>query len=543
MSSEQTDALRPSSPDQTAAPEQGALVEAIAPVYRTYRRRYIGLIAIILLNLATGFVWLTFTAVASVSEEYLHSSKIVVTMTSIVYFVAYIIMAPVSGWMFETKGIQPSLSLGGILQTLGCLLRLFAFYIPSTPSHPIGRIILTLVGQAIAAAAQPFFLNVAPKYAAVWFSENERTTATMLGTIPNPLAAALAQLIIPHITPEPDSMALTLSVSLALSILAQCSVAWMSEAPPLPPSPSAAEFARRATPEPFWLSLKKVILNGQFRLLLLAFATFVGCFNTLATLMVEISSPYEYTAKEAGYFGAAIILAGLVGAVISGPVTDRFRCYKLLCKTLVPFSATMYLCLVFVIRRDALYKIVGVCILLGFASFAALPAALELAVEITYPVTPASSTSIMWAAGQVLAIVFLTIAKTLQDLSASGNKDLNPSLIFLTGCCFVLGVVPVLLIRSPYLRMKAENEARWGQDPKKQQQEEPAANEEGQVQEEQGQEQEQEQREGQEQEQEDGEELQTRVPMLQLHEPSAPASVAGVHEYDHGGKEVSKRPY
>ncbi|KAG9320265.1 hypothetical protein KVV02_001184, partial [Mortierella alpina] len=334
------------------------------------------------------------------SKNYLHSSTCVATMTSIIYFIAYILIAPLSGWMFETKGIQPSLTLGGILQTLGCLLRLFAFYIPSTPHNPTGRIFLTLFGQAIAAEAQPFFLNVAPKYAAVWFAENERTTATMLGTIPNPLAAALAQLTISHITPEPDSMAFTLSISQDLSILAQCPVAWKSETPPLPPSPSAAEFALQATPEPFWLSLKK---------------------------------PYDYTTTEAGYFGAVIILAGLVGAMISAPVADRFKIYKLLCMTLVPMAAIMHLCLVFVIRRDALYKIVGVCILLGFASFAALPAALELAVEITYPVTPASSASILWAAGQALAIIFLTVAQTLHDLGPSRSRDLNPSLIFLAG--------------------------------------------------------------------------------------------------------------
>ncbi|KAF9946325.1 hypothetical protein BGZ72_000424 [Mortierella alpina] len=521
MSAEQANTPRPSSPDQRIAPDQAAIIDPIAPVYRTYRRRYIGLIAIVLLNLATGFVWLTFTSVATVSEDYLHSSSFMVTMTSIVYFIAYIIMAPVSGWMFETKGIQPSLSLGGILQTIGCLLRLFAFYIPSTPRNPIGRIVLTLFGQAIAAAAQPFFLNVAPKYAAVWFTENERTTATMIGTIPNPLAAALAQLIVPRITPNVDHMAFTLSISLALSILAQCPVAWMSERPPLPPSPSAAESALQATPEPFWLSLKKVLLNGQFRLLLLIFATFVGCFNTLATLIVDFSTPYGYTATEAGYFGAAIILAGLVGAVISGPVTDRFKIYKLLCKTLVPMATIMYLCLVFVIRRDALYKIVGVCILLGFASFAALPAALELAVEITYPVTPASSTSILWAAGQAMAIVFLVIAQRLHDLGYAKSKDLNPSLIFLTGCCFVFGVIPVLMIRSPYRRMEAEKEARWGHGrPKK---------EDGQVDEEAN---------------KDEVEQQVPVHVMRLHEPSAPASTTAVHEHERGGKEeVNKLLY
>jgi len=48
--------------------------------------------------------------------------------------------------------------------------------------------------------------------------------------------------------------------------------------------------------------------------------------------------------------------------------------------------------------------------------FAVLSAALELAVEITYPVTPASSASILWALSQLVGMmIFLLVLGSLQD--------------------------------------------------------------------------------------------------------------------------------
>ncbi|KAG0225773.1 hypothetical protein BGX31_007503 [Mortierella sp. GBA43] len=430
-----------------------AAPQAQPTVYRTYNARYLGLFSIFLLNVGTGFVWLTYAAVPTPSEEYLQCNNTVINLTSILYFIAYVIMAPVSGWMFEKYGIKRSLIFGGVIQIVGSWIRYFGHFIDS--SSP-GRLALTLVGQIIASGAQPFFLNVAPKFAAVWFSEDGRTTATMLGSISNALAAALAQIIIPVMTTDAASMSTTVLAVAIISTLAIIPVFLTAERPPTPPSPSAAEALLSTQQEPFSVSLKKVGTNRQFLLLLLVFGSFVACFNTFATLVSQITRPYGYSANEAGYCGAAMVLAGLVGAGISGPFTDKSKQYK----TLAPIATVLFVLFNFVIRPNDLIGMIIVSALLGFSAFAVMPAALELAVEITYPVTPASSTSILWAIGQLLSVIFIIVLGYLQNDQLSADKGISPPLLFLSAWCVVFGLIPAYLINAPYLRMEAEAAAR-----------------------------------------------------------------------------------
>ncbi|KAG0044325.1 hypothetical protein BGZ83_010436 [Gryganskiella cystojenkinii] len=424
-------------------------------VYKTYKKRYIGLFAVVLLNISTGFVWLTYSSVPDAAAAYLNSDKDTVNLTSILYFIAYLIMGPISGWMFERHGIKRSLLFGATIQVIGAFLRYFANFIESTPTNNGGRLALTLVGQIIAAAAQPFFLNVPPKFAAVWFSENGRTTATMIGSVANALAAALAQLIIPVITTDKDSMAASVLTCAILSVVAFIPVLLMDERPPTPPSPSAAEALLETSEEPFWTSLKKVGTNKQFLILMFMFGTFVGFFNAFSSLISQFTAPYGYSSNEGGYFGAAMIVAGLVGAGVSGPYIDKTKQYKSLCKVFVPIATAFYIVFVFVVRKDFFGGIIAVSALLGLFSFALLPVFLELGVECTYPVTPASSTSLLWGSGQFFAVIFLLILGKLQDDKLSASKGINPPLIFIAAWC-VLATIPIYWFKSPYLRMEAE---------------------------------------------------------------------------------------
>ncbi|KAI1314476.1 hypothetical protein EDD11_002139 [Mortierella claussenii] len=421
----------------------------------TYKARYVGLFAIVLLNISTGFVWLTYSSVQDAAQAYLNCSSTVVNVTSILYFIAYLIMSPVSGWMFEKKGIKKSLLFGATVQLVGALLRYLANFITSTPASPGGRLALTLIGQIVAASAQPFFLNVPPKYAAVWFSENGRTTATMIGSVANALAAALAQLIIPVITTDGASMSTSVLVCVILAVVAFIPVLLMKERPPTPPSPSAAEALLETSEEPFWVSLKKVGSNKQFLILMFLFGTFVGFFNAFSSLISEFTKPFGYKADEAGYFGAAMIVAGLVGAGIAGPVIDRNKQFKTLMKAMVPLATLFYIIFVFVVRRDFFIGIIVVSALLGLFSFALLPVVLELGVECTYPVTPASSTSLLWGSGQFFAVIFLLILGGLQDDKKAADTGINPPLIFIAVWC-LLATFPVYLYKAPYRRLEAE---------------------------------------------------------------------------------------
>lgn len=164
--------------------------------------------------------------------------------------------------------------------------------------------------------------------------------------------------------------------------------------------------------EPFHVSLKKVFINRQFLYLLAVSSSFVASFNAITSLISQFSSPYNYTAEQAGYIDAAMIVAGLVGA---WPAAGQIKKFKSLCKTLGPLGVALLIAYNFVLRKDMCISSMVVSALLGLCMFAVFSAALELAVEITYPVTPASSASIPWAFSQLVDMIFLLVLGSLQD--------------------------------------------------------------------------------------------------------------------------------
>ncbi|KAF9087668.1 hypothetical protein BGX23_007962 [Mortierella sp. AD031] len=442
-------------------------------VYRTYKTRYIGLFAIVLLNIATGFVWLTYSAVPDHASAYLNCSPAIINLTSILYFIAYVLMAPVSGWMCERHGIQRSLIFGAALQIVGSWLRYLGTLIKSTIDEPEGRLALTLVGQVIAAAAQPFFLNIPPKYAAVWFSEHGRATATMIGSVSNSFSAALAQLVIPAITTNTLAVKDTVLICAVLSAVALLPTLFIAERPPTPPSPSAAEALLSTKEEPFLISLKKALTNPQFLLMMLVFGTFTACFSSFTALIAQFTAPYGYSSSEAGYFGAAMIFSGLAGAAITAPLLDKFKHFNGFSKVMVVVSSAMFVALNFAIRRNAFGGIMAISVILGVSGFSVLPAGLEYGVEITYPVTPASSTSLLWGFGQLLTVIFLTVLGVLQNDELSVTKGIYPPLIFMAVWAIVFGVVPMFMIKTQYLRSEAEEAIRQREKSGQQQQQQP----------------------------------------------------------------------
>ena len=270
----------------------------------------------------------------------------------------------------------------------------------------------------------------------------------------------LAQLVIPAITTDAESVKRTVLICAIFSVIALFPTLLIAERPPTPPSPSAANALLKTKEEPFLISLKKALTNPQFLLMMLVFGTFTACFSSFAALIAQFTAPYSYTSSEAGYFGAAMIFSGLLRASISAPFLDKFKHFNGFSKIMVIISSAMFIALNFAIRRNFFGGLMAISVILGISGFSVLPAGLEYGVEITYPVTPASSTSLLWGFGQLLTAIFLTILGVLQNDELSATKEINPPMIFIAVWAIVFGVVPMFIIKTQYLRAEAEEAMR-----------------------------------------------------------------------------------
>nr|CAD7202596.1 unnamed protein product [Timema douglasi] len=95
------------------------------------------------------------------------------------------------------------------------------------------------------------------------------------------------------------------------------------ESPPLPPS-AAQAVQRAAETTSFVSSLRRLMGNPGYILLLVSYGINVGVFYAISTLLNQvILSHYENATSDAGRIGLTIVLAGMVGSAISGFVLDK----------------------------------------------------------------------------------------------------------------------------------------------------------------------------------------------------------------------------
>ncbi len=157
-------------------------------------------------------------------------------------------------------------------------------------------------------------------------------------------------------------------------------------APPTPPAPSC-ETPKTSLKQ----SLRILSSSVEFWLVMVPFAIYVGFFNSISSLLEQILVPYGYTDDEAGLAGAMLIVVGLVTSAITSPILDRTKALVLAVKVAVPIIALSYLAFVWMPATYATAGLAGPYVVLGIlgaASFALVPVAVEVLVELTHPISP-----------------------------------------------------------------------------------------------------------------------------------------------------------
>jgi MFS family permease len=301
---------------------------------------------------------------------------------------------------------------------------------------------VVVFGQIIIGFAQPFVLAAPTRYSDLWFSDRGRISATAVASLANPFGGALGQLIGPLWAENPSDVPnLVLYVSIISTIAALPSF-FIPSAPPTPPSASAAV----EKPHVFE-SLRALLRNRSFWIIFATFSTYVGAFNAISSLLNQIMGPYGSSEDEAGIGGAILIVVGLVAAAIASPIIDRTKKYLLMIKVCVPLIGLSYLVFYWAPQSLKLPFCYVFLAIMGASSFVLLPVTLEYLVEVTWPASPAVTSVIAWAGGQLVGGVTIVIMDALKDTDGSDGpkNNMNNALIFLAVAAMVAIVPPMLL--------------------------------------------------------------------------------------------------
>lgn len=353
--------------------------------------------------------WLTYSPVANTAATFFSTSSSTINWLSTAFLFAFVVASPATLYALRSGGPRLAFTTSSILMLVGTWFR-YAGTRCSPPSFP-----LVMTGQILIGLAQPFVLAAPTHYSNLWFSPRGRVSATAVASLANPFGGALGQLISPLLATSPSAIPkMTLYVAVITTVIAIPSF-FIPIRPPTPSSPASHQ-VRPSLRESMSLLLK----NTNFLLLMIPFTSYVALFNSATSILTQVLTPYGYSEEESGIAGALLIVVGLVAAAISSPLIDRTKAYLLCVRIFVPIIAICYLAFIWAPPTRALAAPYVILSILGAASFSLVPVALEMLVEVTFPVGPEVGSIIAWTAGQLFGGVFIVAS----DASQSGpNAD------------------------------------------------------------------------------------------------------------------------
>eukprot|EP00005_Dracoamoeba_jomungandri_P003517 CAMPEP_0174258512 /NCGR_PEP_ID=MMETSP0439-20130205/7488_1 /TAXON_ID=0 /ORGANISM="Stereomyxa ramosa, Strain Chinc5" /LENGTH=437 /DNA_ID=CAMNT_0015342045 /DNA_START=49 /DNA_END=1362 /DNA_ORIENTATION=- len=363
--------------------------------YKSYKIRWFHLLLFILLTVANAITWITFSPISDkVQDFYDLDSNIYVNLLSISFMIVYIPLTFPASWAIDQIGLRFGLLTGAFFTFIGAWVRVcgeWSFY-------PI------YVGQILAAIGQPFILNAPPSLALSWFPENQRTVATTIASVANPVGVGIGFLLPPAFVTWPNDIPFMLFIQACIvSALVVPFVLFFRSEPKTPPSAGASRDYNAET-DAFWPSLKLIASNWNFYFLFLVTGFGLGSFNTLATVINELIEPYGYSNTESGVLGALVIVLGLVGSAILGVFVDFTHWYKwTIFASLVGATGSAVMMTLF-LRKHFFYELCVAAACLGATATPVLPLSLELGVETTYPAGEASVTGLLVTSGQIVGI-------------------------------------------------------------------------------------------------------------------------------------------
>ncbi|KAK8045239.1 Major facilitator superfamily domain-containing protein 7 [Apiospora rasikravindrae] len=426
-------------------------------VYRTYKRRWFGLVQLTLLNIIVSWDWITFSPVSQFAASYYNVSESAINWLSTGFLFVFVVTSPITIYVLH-KGPKLSIVTASVLVLVGNWIRYAGSY-----SRDGGNFGVVMFGQVLTGAAQTFVLSAPTTYSDLWFTHRGRVGATAIMSLANPFGAALGQLITPFIVVGPrDVSNAVLYVAIIATVISVPSL-FTPAAPPTPVAPSGS-----SPKEPLVASIRRVARIPEVWMILIPYGVYVGFFNSISTILNQTMIPYGYTSDEAGIAGAVLIVVGLVSSAITSPILDRTKLFLVALKALVPVIALMYLIFVWMPGTHDAAGLAGpyvVLAILGAASFSLVPVALEYLTELSHPCSPEVTSTVAWASGQLLGGIFIIISDALK-----AGPDANPPLHMQSSLIFhavlALAVVPLVLClglfgRGEFVELKrADNDKR-----------------------------------------------------------------------------------
>jgi len=388
-----------------------------------YLMRWTILLLFMFSNIVIQILWISFAAVTSSAMTFYGVDELSIYLLSMTFMVVYIPVTFLASWVIDKFGFKIGAGFGALLAAIFGFLRIFA----------MGDFMLVLIFQIGIAIGQPFMLNSVTKLSANWFPESERTTATGISLISQFLGIALGFFITPFIVEGISFQAMLSIYGVVALISGLLFIIFVKDKPPSPPSKEISE-------EKVFIfaGLKKLFTNKKFLILVIVFLIGLGVSHTITIYIEKIFVPRGYDAIFTGIFRSIILIGGIIGCLVMSILSDKFKKREILI-ILSCVIATISLFIILFAYDENLLYLFG--FLFGFGLISAAPVALEYAIDITSPVSEASSNGFLLMFGQIGGVIFILGFEGLNML----NGDYFPVLIIQSILLIVISILAFFL--------------------------------------------------------------------------------------------------
>ena len=279
---------------------------------------------------------------------------------------------------------------------MGCWVRSLAFH----AGHQFWPI---LAGTAIYVLALPMCTNAISLIANLWFSDDQRATATSLISLSMPLGTMLSLLITGLIAAGLDDTdaadclerirEVTLVQNVIISTLALLTLILFREKPTYPPS-KLAMVKREITKDGLGDDIRVLRQNGSYLGNAWVFVVIWGTYGAVGNLLTPFFGS-QYSPSQISMIGGAFVFFGVMGTTLVGIVIDKTKAYLFIIRVISTACATVMFAALWIVPSGNLALTLLFACALGFFMTPILPAGYSFSVHLTHPLPPAVSNGLM----------------------------------------------------------------------------------------------------------------------------------------------------
>jgi sugar phosphate permease len=360
---------------------------------RVYGYRWVVLLVVAIINMVIQMQWLTFAPVAREARVFYQATPLQIDFLSMLFMLVFLVACLPASYVVDTFGIRIGIGFGALLTGLfGLFKGVFA------ESYT-----MMVVAQSGLAVAQPFILNASTKVAVHWFPVRERATAVGIATLAQFLGIIAVMVVTPILIAGSDGYTLP-QVLMFYGVLSAVGAAallvFLREKPPTAPSKESARDRYKV-----FAGIGYMFKDSNMRLLVLLFFIGLGLFNAISTCIDQVCQIKGLTMEQTGLVGGMILIAGIVGALVLPPLSDKLRKRK-------AFLLLGMVCMI--------PGLVGLTFLTGYSALlvssfvfgffflgAGGPVGFQYGAEISFPAPESASMGLLTLAGQISGILFI----------------------------------------------------------------------------------------------------------------------------------------